>query len=114
MKIHGTEVRGVGMDRKTRCYHYHGAHDVIALKFKCCGIYYPCYKCHQACADHSVEVWPKSAFHEKAVLCGQCGTELTIAQYLNSGSQCPACRVDFNPGCRNHSPLYFEGTSRHK
>lgn len=35
------------IDVNTRCIHYHTNLDIIAIKFKCCDIYYPCYKCHE-------------------------------------------------------------------
>jgi uncharacterized CHY-type Zn-finger protein len=101
------EVRGVDLDPQTRCAHYHGPTDIIAIKMKCCGIYYACKDCHAAQADHPAEVWPASEWDQKAVLCGACGSELTINQYMQSGYQCPDCGAQFNPGCRNHYHYYF-------
>ena len=102
------EVRGVDLDPQTRCAHYHGPTDIIAIKMKCCGIYYACNDCHQALADHETKVWPQREWNEKAILCGACGTELTINQYLARQSVCPNCRADFNPKCSHHYHLYFE------
>jgi uncharacterized CHY-type Zn-finger protein len=102
------EVRGVNVDSQTRCEHYHGPADIIAIKMKCCGVYYACKDCHGALADHQIELWPESEWNRKAILCGGCGTELTIRQYMQSESRCRACREPFNPGCRNHHPFYFE------
>lgn len=102
------EVRGVDLDPQTRCRHYHGKLDVVAIKMKCCGVYYACKDCHAALANHNIEVWPRPQWEEKAILCGVCGTELTIHEYLESGDHCPACHADFNPGCRNHHHFYFE------
>ena len=29
--------------------------DVIAIKFKCCNKYYPCYKCHEEHESHAIK-----------------------------------------------------------
>jgi uncharacterized CHY-type Zn-finger protein len=42
------------------------------------------------------------------VLCGGCGTELTIEAYLGCGYRCPVCGIAFNPRCEAHYPLYFQ------
>lgn len=108
MIIHGIEVKGKVVDQKTRCEHYHKEEDVIAIKFYCCGTYFPCYECHEeeGCGDH--KVWPKNLFHEKAVLCGNCGYELTIEEYLHGSYICPVCGIQFNPRCALHRHYYFE------
>lgn len=80
---------------------------MIAIKMKCCGAYYACKECHEALADHPIEVWPRDAWDEPAVLCGVCGGELTIELYMSSGNRCPNCGTAFNPGCRNHYHFYF-------
>lgn len=100
-------VHGLELDPQTRCAHWHSALDIIALKMSCCGAYYACRDCHDALADHPAEVWPLDAFDTRAVLCGACGHELTIDEYLACGSQCPRCRAGFNPGCHKHRHLYF-------
>ena len=102
------EVRGLDLDPQTRCRHYHGALDIIAIKMNCCGVYYACKDCHVELADHEISVWPRAQWNSKALLCGACGNELTINEYLQSESRCPACSAGFNPGCRNHYHLYFE------
>lgn len=102
------KVQGVGMDGETRCVHYHTEKDIIAIKFKCCGTYYACYSCHEALAGHPAEVWERSRFDEKAILCGSCGHELTINEYLTCGFRCPNCGTLFNPKCSLHAPLYFD------
>lgn len=104
-----TPVRGVGLDAETRCVHYGGSRDVIAIRFPCCDGYYACFECHRACADHDAERWSVDARGERAVRCGVCGAELTIAEYLACEHACPACDAAFNPGCANHYHLYFEG-----
>jgi uncharacterized CHY-type Zn-finger protein len=111
VKIHGLEVRGALLDGQTRCTHYASALDIIAIKFPCCDTYYPCYECHKEDADHPPQVWPRNRFHERAVLCGACGHELTVEEYLNCAYQCPKCLARFNPGCGNHYHLYFDLTS---
>jgi uncharacterized CHY-type Zn-finger protein len=102
------EVRGVSLDAQTRCAHYHSSLDIIAIRMKCCGIYYACKDCHDALAGHAIEVWPQQEWNQHAILCGSCGSELTIAEYMASGYQCPTCKAAFNPGCRNHYHFYFE------
>jgi uncharacterized CHY-type Zn-finger protein len=108
MKVKGFEVKGLEVDPETRCQHYHTAKDIIAIKFHCCKTYYSCYECHEAISDHPPSVWKKNEFDEKAILCGSCGSEITINQYLKSNWICPGCRAEFNPGCQNHYHLYFE------
>lgn len=101
-------VLGIDLDPQTRCGHYHGVLDIIAIKMKCCGAYYACKDCHDALADHTAEVWPRSEWNQLAVLCGSCGMELTVAQYLGCSDKCPGCSSPFNPRCRNHYHFYFE------
>jgi uncharacterized CHY-type Zn-finger protein len=102
------EVRGVNVDSQTRCEHYRGPTDIIAIRMKCCGVYYACKDCHAALADHQIEVWPEREWNQQAILCGACGKELTITQYLQGHNRCPSCRAQFNSGCRNHRHLYFQ------
>ena len=108
VNIHGIEVKGIGVDPQTRCAHYANPQDVIAIKFYCCQTYYPCYSCHDAVAEHTPMPWPSDQFDEKAILCGVCGWEMTITEYMNSHFSCPNCEAEFNPRCQNHYGLYFE------
>ena len=101
-------VHGVELDGETRCAHWHSKLDIIAIKMKCCGVYHACKDCHDALAGHDAAVWPRTEWDEKAVLCGACGTELSVRQYLDCGNVCPSCAAGFNPGCRNHYHFYFE------
>jgi uncharacterized CHY-type Zn-finger protein len=101
-------VKGKLVDENTRCVHYHSLLDIIAIKFKCCGEYYPCHNCHDEEAGHETEVWTKNEFDVKAILCGACKNEMTIREYLASDNHCPYCKASFNPGCSNHFHLYFE------
>jgi uncharacterized CHY-type Zn-finger protein len=104
------QVRGVDLDAQTRCAHYRTQRDIVAIKMKCCGVYYACKDCHAALAGHPIQVWPQSEWDAPAVLCGSCGTELSINRYLQCGSQCPVCGAAFNPGCRSHYHFYFENS----
>ncbi|MCP8616220.1 CHY zinc finger protein [Salirhabdus salicampi] len=108
MNIKGVTVKGNLIDYETRCIHYHSPLDVIAIKFKCCEVYYPCYKCHNENTDHAIQVWEVHEFQEKAILCGMCGLEMTIHDYLQHGEKCQRCRTAFNPGCRLHRHIYFQ------
>jgi uncharacterized CHY-type Zn-finger protein len=96
------DVRGIRIDAQTRCAHYNSLLDVIAIKAKCCGIYFACKDCHDELADHRLEPWPLGNRAQPAVLCGVCSSELTIEQYLESSAHCPACKASFNPRCSEH------------
>jgi uncharacterized CHY-type Zn-finger protein len=102
------KVYGKTIDDNTRCRHYHSPVDIIAIKFKCCNKYYPCYQCHEEEADHAAQTWDKNDWNAKAILCGVCKTELTIREYVESGNICPDCNAAFNPDCSKHYHLYFE------
>lgn len=104
----GPIVKGSLVDEQTRCRHYHSDLDIIAIKFKCCNTYYPCYFCHEEEADHQPLRWPAKALDTQAILCGVCKTELTISQYKSCNYHCPGCGSAFNPKCKNHDHLYFE------
>jgi uncharacterized CHY-type Zn-finger protein len=100
-------VFGVGLDRNTRCAHYRSALDIIAIKVCCCGKFYACKDCHDALANHPLIPWAREQFGERAVLCGECGTVLTIGEYLACESRCPKCHAGFNPRCNVHHNFYF-------
>jgi uncharacterized CHY-type Zn-finger protein len=100
-------VYGATVDDETRCVHWHGPTDVVAMRFHCCGRYYPCFDCHAEVAGHPAVRWPRERFGEEAVLCGVCGTELSVTRYLGV-TECPHCAALFNPGCSLHAHLYFE------
>jgi len=102
------KVKGKTIDDQTRCVHYHSPLDIVAIKFKCCGDYYPCYQCHEESTTHQPLVWQKEEWNAKAILCGVCKEELTISEYFNSDNHCPYCRASFNPNCNKHYHLYFE------
>ncbi|MDQ6859887.1 MAG: CHY zinc finger protein [Verrucomicrobiota bacterium] len=96
------------MDHETRCAHYGGERDIIAVRFRCCGNWYPCHQCHAELAGHPAETWSKEERDARAVLCGGCGHQLTVREYLACASTCPNCRREFNPGCASHYGLYFD------
>jgi uncharacterized CHY-type Zn-finger protein len=103
----GPQVFGPTIDDRTRCIHYGSPVDIVAIKFPCCGRYYPCHLCHAETADHEATQWPRAAWDERAILCGECKAELRIADYLDV-TGCPECGAPFNEGCRLHSHLYFD------
>ena len=100
-------MRGIELDAETRCLHYRSELDIIAVKMACCGVYYACKDCHNALAGHGTKVWPRLEWGAPAILCGACGLELTIHEYMDSNDWCPRCAARFNPGCRNHYHFYF-------
>lgn len=105
------QVIGIDLDLETRCAHYHGPLDIVAIKMKCCGTYYACKDCHSALSGHEIEAWPRTEWSAKAVLCGRCWTEMTIQEYMASDYRCPACSAEMNPGCAKHYRFYFETNS---
>jgi uncharacterized CHY-type Zn-finger protein len=107
MQLARPEVCGVDLDAQTRCTHYRTELDVIAIKMKCCGVYYACKECHVALAGHPIEVWPPVEWNQLAVLCGACGYEMTVIEYMAGSYECPHCDAAFNPGCRKHYQFYF-------
>ena len=100
-------LRGVDVAPDTRCAHYDDPHDVIAIRFACCEVYHPCFRCHRAVTDHAPMRWPAERRDEPAVLCGACGTTITARAYQTADHECPYCGAAFNPGCRAHWDRYF-------
>lgn len=101
------KVYGPIVDEETRCVHYHTPLDIIAIKFKCCNKFYPCYKCHEESEQHPIQRWSKEEFNEPAILCGHCKHTLGIEEYM-SVANCPYCGASFNRRCKNHYHIYFE------
>ncbi|MGI6877535.1 CHY zinc finger protein [Microbacterium sp. gxy059] len=99
-------VGGAILDDETRCAHWHGPDDVLAILFPCCRAWFPCHACHEEAADHPAEVWPADAVSEEALLCGRCGGTTAIGRYRET-SACARCGGAFNDGCRLHAHLYF-------
>jgi len=109
VRVVGDErVHGVAVDAATRCAHYGTDRDVVAIRFACCERFYPCHACHDAVADHDAERWPRSSFDAPAILCGACGTVLSVETYLDAEHACPDCGHAFNPGCAAHADRYFD------
>lgn len=101
------DVGGTGVDQQARCAHWNSEVDVVAIRFRCCGDFYACHSCHQEAVDHPAEIWPRDRFAEQAILCGVCGSTLSIADYLTA-TACPWCAARFNPRCALHAHRYFE------
>ena len=101
------KVYGDTVDNETCCKHYHAPVDIIAIKFKCCDKYYPCYKCHEEHEQHQVKRWSEDEFNTEAVLCGVCKRHLTINEYMMTET-CPYCDSHFNTRCMFHYHHYFE------
>ena len=99
---------GQTMDAETRCAHYHGPTDVLAIQLACCDVYYACRECHDELAGHTARAWPAGEFDAHALLCGRCHKTFSIADYLLEPTHCPHCSGAFNPNCRLHHHLYFE------
>jgi len=102
------EIRGMEVDAETRCVHWRSAVDIVAIKMACCGVYWACKDCHEALAGHAIAVWGRGEWDAQAVLCGACGLEMTIREYMECESRCPGCGAGFNPGCKKHHHFYFE------
>lgn len=100
-------VFGVDVDAQSRCAHYRTALDIVAIMFACCREFYACHRCHEERADHDAVPWPRGERDTRALRCGECGDELSIARYLVV-TACPSCAAPFNPGCALHAHLYFE------
>lgn len=99
-------VHGAVVDDMTRCAHYRGPTDIIAIRFACCGEYYPCHLCHEESAGHPAQQWATDQHDREAILCGACGHELTIAEYVVV-TACPRCAALFNERCALHHEYYF-------
>lgn len=101
-------VDGVDMDSQTRCGHYQGPNDVLAIQLACCDVHYACRECHDELAGHAGRVWPAHHFDARALFCGRCHQAFSIRAYLDDPNHCPHCAGDFNPNCRLHHHLYFD------
>ncbi|KAK9474479.1 uncharacterized protein V1510DRAFT_412332 [Dipodascopsis tothii] len=105
------QLSGKLVDNETRCRHWHSNLDVIAIRFKCCDIFFACYECHKEEQDHQVVVWSKEEIDSpriRTILCGVCKYWMHTKEYFDCGSTCPYCKAGFNPYCSLHYDLYFE------
>jgi uncharacterized CHY-type Zn-finger protein len=109
VQVHGHAVRGVEIDDETRCARHGIERDVVAILFPCCDIYYPCHRCHAEVAGHGAQQWPIDRRGEPGVLCGACGTELAIQEYLGV-TACRPARSGSTPAVRTTTA----GTSRRR
>lgn len=100
-------LRGCRVDDDTRCAHYDGPTDVVAIRFACCNVYYPCYRCHREGTEHDAVPWPIERRYERAVLCGACRHVMSAEAYLHADYTCPRCTTNFNPACARHHDRYF-------
>lgn len=100
-------VHGLPLDAQTRCEHYRGPADVVAIRFRCCDVFFPCFACHDAVAGHPPLRWRLDERDAEAVLCGVCARTIAIDVYV-AVDACPHCAAAFNPGCRLHRHLYFD------
>ena len=105
--MHQETIYGLLVDDQTRCQHYHSPVDIIAIQFKCCGRFYPCYQCHEACENHPMERWKPHEFDTKAILCGVCRQKMSISEYM-AATACPSCSSMLNAGCKKHFHIYFD------
>jgi uncharacterized CHY-type Zn-finger protein len=73
----------------TRCSHWHGDLDVLALQAPCCGRFYACAQCHDEVNaapwgdGHTLEPWPaETELSTQALLCGVCKNTFSIQEYV--------------------------------
>lgn len=105
----GVSIHGAWIDHNTRCKHWNLELDIIALKFKCCGKYYPCYLCHAEYNDHEPRRWLGSDLSlVPMVVCGVCYHEYTYTEYATLEYSCDKCLSKFNPKCSLHMDYYVD------
>lgn len=106
------EVKGKLVDTETRCEHWNGPNDIIALRFKCCpDYYYPCFQCHNELTTHVLQKFNLTINLDlKCIFCGHCKKELTFKEYISSSNvlRCSYCKHRFNENCKLHYHCYFE------
>lgn len=95
---------GEDIDYESRCKHYYGVNDVVALKCTFCQKYYACYKCHDRLENHTFV--PTDYLEDYPVLCGSCHGLLSFEAYQLG--YCCYCAHEFNPKCKNHEQYYFK------
>ncbi|CCF57388.1 hypothetical protein KAFR_0C03970 [Kazachstania africana CBS 2517] len=99
------EIFGKPIDNETRCVHWNSENDIIAIKFKCCNKFYPCFQCHEETTDHELEKFNREDDSVKTILCGHCHNEMTFNEYKLL--HCKFCQSQFNPYCKLHYDHYF-------
>ena len=105
----GPPIDGLELQRhgESRCAHWHSALDVLAIQAPCCGRYYACASCHDACETHALEPWPAStSLEQRALQCGVCRHLFSIQTYISGPEPpccpSPSCGAAMNPGCKLH------------
>lgn len=106
MLVGGHQVHGAVIDAQTRCVHWHGPDDVLAILFRCCGRWFPCHTCHEEGSDHAARPWGAADGGVHGILCGRCESTGAIDAYRATGA-CASCGRAFNERCRLHHHLYF-------
>jgi uncharacterized CHY-type Zn-finger protein len=109
-KAQAFSVLGIDVDWQNRCEHCTSPLDVVAFRYKCCGLYYACVKCHEVLAGHEIVIWDEMDDETLGVLCGICRTEFTIGEYLAGDNRCLNCKTVFNREIKGSEvPMLFEG-----
>ncbi len=103
------KVYGSFIDKDTRCKHYYSPSDIMAIKFKCCNKYYPCYKCHNEHKSHPIQRWAEDEFDEKAIMCQY---EMSIYDYMMF-ERCPPCGAQFNSRCKFSLPFILRSIEKY-
>jgi uncharacterized CHY-type Zn-finger protein len=107
-KAQAFSVLGIDVDWQNRCEHCTSPLDVVAFRYKCCGLYYACVRCHEILAGHEIVIWDKTDYETLGVLCGICRTEFTIGEYLAGDDRCPNCKTAFNREIKSSEvPMLF-------
>jgi uncharacterized CHY-type Zn-finger protein len=102
--VDGCEHSAYGVPLKPiadNCQHLYSDLDIVAIKLHCCDKFYPCFSCHKEAADHEPGVWPKAEFNTKAILCGGCGTELSITIIKTQTTPAPTVNQRLTPVAAN-------------
>ena len=80
---------GLNKHTGTRCSHWHGNSDILALLAPCCNRFYACAECHDEVNarprgdGHTLEPWPANTdLDTMALLCGNCKRTFTISAYV--------------------------------
>lgn len=63
------QVLGKTVVGQTRCAHDSTELNIIAIRFACRRLYYPCNLCRAECAGHLAKQWPRDEQSRSAILC---------------------------------------------
>ncbi|ERG93347.1 MAG: hypothetical protein J07HQW1_03408 [Haloquadratum walsbyi J07HQW1] len=111
---------GVGVDAETRCTHWAGPSDVIALRFGCCEVFSPCYSCHLAVVAHaqtaqvsrSVSSTSATATTTATSSKSRCHTESAVSGHQSIREQTVQSQIDPWPAERFDDPAVLCGVCR--